>query len=105
MTTGMLWARADAHSKAVYDRLHGRLQSRGESESVFRSVDVAVLIFAGTLWWQLGLRLQRWRALADSVKGEGDRRRGQASAGAEALGPRSESRSNWRGSAILCGAG
>jgi hypothetical protein len=67
--TGAFCARADAHSKAVYDRLEGRLQSHGESELVFFSVDVVVLIFAGTLWWLLGVRLQRWRALADSETG------------------------------------
>jgi hypothetical protein len=67
--TGVFCARADAHANAVYDRLEGRLQSHGESELVFFSVDVAVLIFAGTLWWLLGVRLQRWRALADSETG------------------------------------
>jgi hypothetical protein len=67
--TGVFCARADAHSKAVYDRLDGRLQSHGKSEIVFFSVDVAVLIFAGILWWLLGVRLQRWRALADSELG------------------------------------
>ena len=64
--TRLLCARADAHSNAVYDRLQGRLRSHGEREIVFFSVDVAVLIFAGALWWLLGMRLQRWRALADS---------------------------------------
>ncbi|UHD16733.1 hypothetical protein [Thiocapsa bogorovii] len=67
--TRLLCARADAHSKAVYDRLEGRLQSHRESEILFFSVDVAALIFAGALWWLLGLRLQRWRALADSETG------------------------------------
>ena len=67
--TGVFFARADAHSRAVYDRLDGRLQSHGKSEIVFFSVDVAVLIFSGTLWWLLGVRLQRWRALADSELG------------------------------------
>jgi len=66
---GLFCARADAHSKAVYDRLQGRLHSHGQSEMVFFSVDVAVLIFAGALWWLLGVRLQRWRALADSETG------------------------------------
>jgi hypothetical protein len=67
--TGEFCARADAHSKSVYDRLQRRLQSHGETELVFFSVDVAVLIFAGALWWLLGVRLQRWRALADSETG------------------------------------
>jgi hypothetical protein len=66
---GLFCARADAHAKAVNDRLQRRLQSHGESELVFLSVDVAVLIFAGALWWLLGVRLQRWRALADSETG------------------------------------
>ena len=68
-STRLLCTRADAHSKAVYSRLEGRLQSHGESELVFFSVDVAILIFAGALWWILGMRLQRWRALADSETG------------------------------------
>jgi hypothetical protein len=67
--TGVFCARADAHLKAVYERLEERLQSHGASEIVFFSVDVAVLVFAGTLWWLLGVRLQRWRALADSETG------------------------------------
>jgi hypothetical protein len=66
---GLFCARADAHAKAVNDRLQRRLQSHGESELVFLSVDVSVLIFAGALWWLLGVRLQRWRALADSETG------------------------------------
>jgi hypothetical protein len=67
--TGLFCARADAYSKTVYNRLEGRLQSQGESEIVFFSVDVAVLIFAGALWLFLGMRLQHWRALADSELG------------------------------------
>ena len=68
--TRLLCARADAHSNAVYDRLQGRLRSHGEREIVFFSVDVAALVFAGALWWLLGMRLQRWRALADSELGK-----------------------------------
>jgi hypothetical protein len=67
--TGLFCARADAYSKTVYNRLEGSLQSQGESEIVFFSVDVAVLIFAGALWLFLGMRLHHWRALADSELG------------------------------------
>ncbi len=65
-STRLLCAQADAHAKAVYARLQERLQSHGESELVFFSVDVAVLLFAGGLWWLLGVRLRRWRAVAES---------------------------------------
>jgi hypothetical protein len=69
-STRLLCAQADAHSKSVYDRLQGRLRSHGESELVFFSIDVAILLFAGGLWWQLGVRLRNWRALADSELGK-----------------------------------
>ncbi len=69
-STGLLCAQADAHSKSVHARLQERLRSHGESELVFFSVDVAVLLFAGGLWWQLGVRLRNWRALADSELGK-----------------------------------
>jgi len=68
--TRLLCAQADAHSKSVYDRLQGRLQSHGESELVFFSIDLVILLFAGGLWWQLGVRLRSWRALADSELGK-----------------------------------
>jgi signal transduction histidine kinase len=68
--TRLLCAQADAHAKSVYDRLQGRLRSHGESELGFFSIDVAVLLFAGGLWWQLGVRLRRWRGLADSELGK-----------------------------------
>lgn len=67
--TRLLCAQADAHAKSVYDRLQGRLQSHGASELAFFSIDVAVLLFAGGLWWQLGVRLRRWRGLADAELG------------------------------------
>jgi len=66
----MLCSEADAHAKSVYDRLKGRLRSHGESEIVFFSIDLAVLLFAGGLWWSLGVRLHKWRALADSELGK-----------------------------------
>ena len=69
-STGLLCAQADAHSKSVHARLQGRLRSHGESELVFFSVDLAILLFAGGLWWQLGVRLRRWRTLADSELGK-----------------------------------
>jgi signal transduction histidine kinase len=69
-STRLLCAQADAHSKSVYDRLQGRLRSHGESELFFFSIDVAILLFAGGLWWQLGVRLRSWRALADSELGK-----------------------------------
>ena len=69
-STRGLCAQADAHSESVYDRLQGRLRSHGESEIVFFSIDLAVLLFAGGLWWTLGVRLQKWRALADSELGK-----------------------------------
>jgi hypothetical protein len=65
-STGLLCAQTDAYSKSVHVRLQERLRSHGEREIVFFSVDVAVLTFAGALWWLLGMRLHRWRALADS---------------------------------------
>ncbi len=68
--TRLLCAQADAHAKSVYDRLRGRLRSHGKSEIAFFSIDVAVLLFAGGLWWQLGVRLRRWRGLADSELGK-----------------------------------
>ena len=63
--TRVLCAKADAHAKSVYARLQQRLRSHGKSELVFFSVDIAVFVFAGGLWWLLGMRLQRWRQLAE----------------------------------------
>ncbi|SDX13829.1 two-component system sensor histidine kinase NtrB [Thiocapsa roseopersicina] len=68
--TGVLCATMDAFAKSVYDRLRGRLRSHGENELVFFSVDVAVLLFAGGLWWLLGVRLHNWQARADSELGK-----------------------------------
>jgi signal transduction histidine kinase len=68
--TGVLCASMDAFAKSVYDRLRGRLRSHGENELVFFSVDVAVLLFAGGLWWLLGVRLHNWQARADSELGK-----------------------------------
>ena len=68
--TRVLCAQADAHSESVYDRLQGRLRSHGESELVFFSIDLAVLLFAGVLWWLLGMRLRKWRAIADTELGK-----------------------------------
>jgi signal transduction histidine kinase len=68
--TRVLCAQADAHSESVYDRLRGRLRSHGQSEIVFFSIDLAVLLFAGVLWWLLGIRLRRWRAIADTELGK-----------------------------------
>ncbi|MGE5154781.1 MAG: two-component system sensor histidine kinase NtrB [Bdellovibrio bacteriovorus] len=66
----LLCAQADAHAKSVYDRLQQRLRSHGESEIVFFSIDLVVLLFAGGLWWWLGVRVHRWRTLADSELGK-----------------------------------
>jgi signal transduction histidine kinase len=62
--TRTLCAEADAHARAVYDRLRERLRSHGRSELVFFSIDVGVLLFAAALWWLLGVRLRTWRARA-----------------------------------------
>ena len=64
-TTRVLCAQADAHAKSVYARLKERLQSHGQSEIAFFSVDIIVFLFAVGLWWLLGVRLQRWRELAE----------------------------------------
>ena len=64
--TRTLCNQIDTHAEAVYSRLQERLKSHGQRELVFLSIDVAVLLFAGGLWWLLGLRLRNWRALAEA---------------------------------------
>ncbi|MCU0836268.1 MAG: ATP-binding protein [Chromatiaceae bacterium] len=61
----LLCAQADAQSQAVYARLNQRLREHGWSALAFFTVDSAILLFAVGLWWGLGVRLKRWRGVAE----------------------------------------
>lgn len=64
--TRLLCAQADAENLAVSERLSAHLREHGRSELVFFGVDLTVLLFAGGLWWLLGVRMRKWRALAEA---------------------------------------
>jgi signal transduction histidine kinase len=61
----LLCAQADAQSQAVYARLNQRLREHGWSALAFFAVDIVILLFAVGLWWGLGVRLKRWRGVAE----------------------------------------